>query len=104
MSADNYKMSNEVQAIIDFEKAWHIISNDFQRYLNNTYSDFRGVSVVIASSGGYLFIAKRFSDDGTPEILFANGESPMEALRRGVKSIENGDWKVDKSPNGKGRT
>ena len=100
MSADNYKMSKEVQSLIAFEKAWQTISNDFRSFLDNSYNDFRGVTITIASSGGYLFIAKRFGDDGAPEIVFANGATPMEALRRGIAAIEQGAWKVDTKPKG----
>lgn len=100
MSADNYKMSKEVARLIELEKAWQVISNELRSYLDNAYNDFRGVSIVIASTGGYLFIAKRFGEDGSPEILFANGDTPMDALRRGITGLENGSWKLDKNPNG----
>lgn len=95
MSADNYKMSKEVQRIIELDKAWHTISDELRNFLDSPHGDFRGLSIVISSGGGYLFIAKRFGEDGSPEIIFASGTSPMDSLRRGIDSLERDSWKID---------
>lgn len=58
--------------------------------------DFRGLSIVIGKSGGYLGIAKAFDAKGQPIIIFAAAPTPLEVLFELDGRLQKGKWSDDK--------
>lgn len=68
-----------------------------QHYLiGKDREDFRGMTLKVADSGNALLIFKRVSADGTPEVVFGNGDDFLDALWEVNKAISTNKWKVDK--------
>ena len=95
MSPDNHKQSKAVRDLLKLEKSIDGLGTEFARFIRDADGDFRGFSIILSDRGGYLAIIKKFGDDGTPQVLFAGGESPIECIRAADIRISSGNWKED---------
>lgn len=50
---------------------------------------FRGLTITVGNRGGYLAIGKIYDRMGMPAVLYANGDTPVEAL---MQLEERMDW------------
>ena len=102
MSPDNYSGNKRIQELIALQEAVYGFGKHVGDFLSDSTGDFRGISVILSNSGGCLAILKRFGEDGTPEVLFASGQTPVEAIAAADTRLADGGWRADK-PRPKGK-
>ena len=96
MSPDNYKGNKRVQELIALQEAVNGFGKHVGHFLSDSEGDFRGISVILSDSGGCLAILKRFGADGSPEVLFASGQTPVEAIAAADTRLDQAAWRKDK--------
>jgi len=85
-----------VQRYLDTVRGLHSLLPATVDFIDRHADDLTGYALAIAHSGGYLCICKRFGFDGSPEIIFAGGATPIEAMLAGEKALAAGNWKPDR--------
>lgn len=85
-----------VRQLLERETAFRQAFPQLYAFLSTHEADFRGLSLLIGNQGGFLLVLKKFDDDGTPIVAFANGETPLDALFASEGCLAAGRFRPDK--------
>jgi len=96
MSPDNWYSNPAVARIIDANKGLVLAFPSLGTFLADTPDDVAGLTMFLGDTAEFVVGLKRFADDGSPEILWSSGNSPIEALINLDKGVRSGKWRPDK--------
>jgi len=97
MSPDNWKKNPYVQRPVTVSAGLSASLPHVAPYLVEPDSDFRGLTLFIGDTAEFVVGLRRFSDDGSPEVMWSSGYSVVEALINLDRAVSSGKWREDKS-------
>lgn len=98
MSPDNWERNPVVVKLIKTASALTEALPNFCNLALADPTDFRGLTIFLGDTNDFVAGVRRFSDDGTPEVMWSSGTTVLECLINLDKKINAGKWREDKSP------
>lgn len=95
MSPDQYSFDKRLQTLRAAGDALVSLSRVVGELLYVDPTDFAGFSVFLADGGDFLAMLKRYGEDGSVEVLFAAGQTPLEAIGALSHADRAQKWRKD---------
>lgn len=95
MSPDNWARNPIVVRIMESAASLSKAFPSLAELLLAEPTDFAGITIFLGDTNEFVCGLRRFDHEGTPQILWSSGTSPLECLINTDKAVRSGKWRLD---------